>query len=209
MRYWAGVRVGPFFMNFSGRINRILLLTRCAIKAIFSGVADKVPSNISRIIVVPTGKLGDVVCMTPVLAAIRKHLPNTFVTVFGNSKLHQPLLGDSGLADDYLDLKEERVLARIKECHADVALVTGHSYEATALFYLADIPLIVAPYALGGTSEEETRPYKILKRFVKNFPIKIGEYAPRERLRVLEPLGIFEENTKKILGFSDEARSEE
>jgi len=33
----------------------------------------------------------------------------------------------------------------------------------------------------------------------------MGVYAPRERLKALEPLGIFSDDTKKILGFSETA----
>ena len=187
------------------RINRILLLARCLVRAMFYGKADKIPSNPSRIIVAPSGKLGDVVCNTPVLFAIRKYLPKALIIVAGNSKLHRPLLSDSGLVDEYLDLEEERVLERIKSCHADVAVVTGPSFEPTSLFYLAGVPLVIAPTAVGGVAYDMTRPYKILQKFIKVFPYQISEYAPRERLKALEPLGIISSDTTKHLGFSEVA----
>ena len=122
---------------FKKRLKRILLLIQCLTRAIFYGRADKISPNPSRIIVVPSGKLGDVVCNTPVLFAIRTHLPNVHIIVAGNSKLHRQLLADSGLVDEYLDLEEKEVLTSIKKCHADVAIVTGPSFESTSLFYLA------------------------------------------------------------------------
>ncbi|OHB17098.1 MAG: hypothetical protein A2544_01025 [Candidatus Zambryskibacteria bacterium RIFOXYD2_FULL_43_10] len=170
----------------------------------FYGKADKIPSNVSVIIVVPSGKLGDVVCATPVLHAIRTHLSQAHLIVAGNSRLHRPLLADSGLVDDYLDL-EEGTRARIKERPADAALVTGPSYESAALLYLAGIKLVIAPRAVGGFSSSETRPYKILQHFIKAFPYQIDEYAPRERLKALEPLGIISSDTAKHLGFSEVA----
>lgn len=192
-------------MSFSKRVKRIILLVRCLLRAIFYGAANQIPSNISRIMVVPTGKLGDVVCCTPVLYTIRTYLPQARIIVAGNSKLHRPLLSDSGLVDEYLDLKEKGVIKRIKGYHAEAALVTGPSYEPTALLYLAGIPLVVAPQVVGGFSPSETLPYKILQRLIKTFPYRIDEYAPRERLKALEPLGIISLDTKKHLGFSETA----
>lgn len=187
------------------RLNRILLLARCLTRAIFYGRADKIPSNISVIIVVPSGKLGDVVCATPVLVAVRTHLPKVHIIVAGNSKLHRPLLADSGLVDEYLDLEEKGVLTSIKKCHADVAIVTGPSFECASLFYLAGIKLVIAPTAVGGMAHDMTRPYKIIQKFIKTFPYDIEKYAPRERLKALEPLGIISLDTTKHLGFSETA----
>ncbi|MEK7138173.1 MAG: glycosyltransferase family 9 protein [Patescibacteria group bacterium] len=190
-------------MRYFDRIIRAILLLRCVARVVLFGRADKVPEKISRVIVVPTGKLGDVVCCTPVLRAIRTHLPHARIIVAGNSKLHRPLLVDSGLVDEYLDLVSPGALGRTKRCRADVALVTGPSYGAAALLCAAGVPLVVSARVEGGFSPSETRPYKILKRLIKTFPYRIGEHAPRERLRVLESLGIFSDDTTKHLGFSE------
>lgn len=190
------------------RLKRILILLRCLIRALFNGRANTVSSgNISTVMVVPTGKLGDVVCVTPVLYAIRKYLPKARIIAVGNSKLHRPLLSDSGLVDEYIDLEESGALARIKKYNAEAALVTGPSFEPTALFFLAGIPLVIAPQVVGGISSAETRPYRILQKFIETFPYKMGAYAPRERLKALEPLGIFADDTTKHLGFSAAARN--
>lgn len=192
-------------MNFFDKINRLLLVLRCVARACISGKANRIPTNVSRIIVVPSGKLGDVVCTTPVLHAIRTHLPKAYIIVAGVSSLHRPLLADSGLVDEYLDLEEGGALARIKACRADAALVTGPSFKATALLYLAGIPLVIAPKIEGGLSPAQTRPYTLLQQCVTTFSYRMGEYAPRERLKVLEPLGIFTNDTEKHLGFSETA----
>jgi ADP-heptose:LPS heptosyltransferase len=193
-------------MKLGPRIKRVLFLGRCFARRIFRGRAIGVPKNIQRIIVVPTGKLGDVVCNTPVFAAIRKHLPETRIFVAGNSKLHKALLSDSGLVDEYIDLDGEGAVDRIKKVGADVAVVTGPSYTYVAMLFVAGIPLVVAPTVTGGYSPSETRLYRILKRWVKIFPYHIEAYAPRERLRALEPIGISETDTTKKLGFSAAAR---
>ena len=180
-------------MNFSKRISNLVLLGRCLAHAFFYGRADKVPKSISRIIVIPAGKLGDVVSTTPVLAAVRRHFPNARIIVAGeNYKLLEPLLANSGLVDEYYS----------NEVKADVALLTGLSFEMAAPLYLSGISLVVTPEVLGGFSPQNTRPYMILKKFLKTYPYHIGEYAPRERLRCLESLGIIEDDTTKCLGFS-------
>ena len=190
------------------RIKRILLLIRCVIRAIFHGAADQIPANISVIIVVPSGKLGDVVCNTPVLSAIKKHLPYAHLIVAGNSKLHEPLLADSGLADEYLDLYDSGALKRIKSAHANVVVLTGPSFEFAALFYLAGIPLVIAPAPVGGVAHDVTRLYKILQKLIKTFPHQLEGYAPRERLEALKPLGVVSSDTTKHLGFSEVAEKE-
>ncbi len=190
----------------SRRTQRIELLAKSIFRYLSSGKATKKPENFSSIIVAPTGKLGDVVCCTPVLAAIRKHLPQTKIIVAGNSKLHRAILADSSLADEYLDLDNGGAVDRIREVKASAAIVTGPSYEYVANLYIAGVPLVVAPTVTGGFSPSETRPYKILKKFIQTYPYALYEYAPRERLRGLEPIGIVTEDTKKVLGFSQAAK---
>lgn len=187
------------------RLNRIIILCRCLIRAVFGGSANIVPENISRVILVPSGKLGDVVCTTPVLRALRERMPSVHIIVAGNSKLHRALLSDSGLVDEYLDLEEKDVISHIKKSLVDAAFVTGPSFGPIAKLYVAGIPLVVGPKILGGFSPSETRPYRILQRFIKLFPYHIEAYAPRERLRCLESIGIFSDDTKKHLGFSEDA----
>lgn len=190
------------FKKFFSRFTRLALLFRCFVRVVFHGAATKVPSKISRIIVVPTGKLGDVVCNTPVLRALRTNMPQAHIIVAGNSKLHQALFADSGLVDEYLDLEAPGAIERVQKVHAEVALVTGPSYTFVATLCAAGVPLVIAPMVVGGFSPAETRLYKILKTCIKTFPYSMTGHAPWERLRVLEPVGISTDDTKKHLGFS-------
>ena len=178
------------------RINNVWLLAQVIIRAFFYGKADKIPSKIFRIIVVPDGKLGDVVCATPVFAAIRKHFPSARIVAAGNVKFLSSILSDSTLVDEYVDLEGYS---------ADIAVLTGPSYEAAAKLYLAGVPFIAAPLVEGGFSPLVTKPYRILTHFLKIYPYRMREYAPREKLRCLEPLGIEENDTTKRLGFSSAA----
>lgn len=187
------------FMN--GKYHRLFLLLCCLAGALWRGRAVVKPHEITAVVVVLTGKLGDIVCGTPVLRAIRTALPRARIIAIGGSVL-KPLLADSALADECLDIGDENIESRIRACHADAGIVTGPSFVSAALLYLAGIPLVVAARVEGGSSPSETRLYRILQRLIVTFPYRIGAYAPRERLRALEPLGIVAEDTRKQLGFS-------
>jgi len=180
----------------------MVLLIRTACAALMRGKATRVPEHPKTLLVVLTGKLGDIVCGTPVLRAIRAHLPATRLIVAGGGPL-RALLADSGLADEYLDAEAPDFESRARSCHADAALIAGPSFATAACAYLAGIPLVVVPDVQGGYSPAETKPYRFLKRLVRTFPYRMREYAPRERLRVLEPFGIVSDDTQKRLGFSE------
>jgi ADP-heptose:LPS heptosyltransferase len=83
--------------------------------------------------------------------------------------------------------------------------LSGPSPEALAILYLSEIPLITAPEIVGGFSPMNTLSYRILLRFVATRPHYIGRYAPLEYLRLLEIIDINTKDTKKILGFSEQA----
>jgi len=189
-------------MKLWSRLRRFFILLSCLARAIFFGRAIKLPNDLSAIIVVPTGKLGDIICTTPVLSAIRNKWPQVKIIAAGDSSSQLAILADSGLVDEYLNLKERGAIIRIRQISAQVGIVTGPSFEPTATLYLAGIPLVIAPIVVGGVSPNETRLYKILQKFIKTFPYHFTGYAPRERLRSLEPLGLFTQETKKHLGYS-------
>jgi len=192
--------------TFKKRIYRFTLLFCCLVRAVFSGSARTKPKEIATVIVVLTGKLGDVVCGTPVLRALRIHIPKAQIVLAGDGTLQKTLLEHSHLFDAYCDLSEKGVLKNIRSFHANAACVTGPSFVPSALLYLAGIPLITAPVVMNGFSPAETRLYKILQKLLLCFPLEKGAYMPRERLRALEALGIHTDDTKKQLGFSDEAK---
>ena len=185
------------------RLQRLLLLVRCLLAFLWRGKAVRAPEEPSVIVAVLSGKLGDVVCGTPVLRALKQRFPRARVIAAGGSVL-APLLADSGLANEYINIDAVSEV-RLRSYEADAAVLTGPSFAPAARLYLAGIPLVVAPRVVGGYCPFETWPYRVLKRLISTYPYRMGEYAPRERLRSLEPLGIVSEDTKKYLGFSSAA----
>lgn len=192
-------------MKLFSRLERIFLLIICLARIVQKGPATKKPEKISRIMIVPTGKLGDLVCNTPVIFSTRKSFPNAKIIAAGNSKLCREVFSESGLVDEYLDLVSPGAVSRVKNAAADVALVTGPAFSFVAKVFAAGVPFVVAPSVVGGFSPAETRLYKILKKFIETFPYRIDAYAPRERLKVMEKVGVFSDDTRKHLGFSSTA----
>ncbi len=188
------------------KIQNLFFLMLCMIRFILFGKADKKPASVRRVLIVPTGKLGDVVCTTPVFHALRAALPHAEIVIEDTRGINARLLENSGLVDRYIPFKSFfKTVRTIRSLHIDTAFLTGPDFFALACIYVAGVPFVVAPRVEGGYSPYETKPYKWLSRFIITTPFHMGAYAPRERLRVLEPIGIHSEDTTKHLGYSEVA----
>src|SRR3989338_2480212 len=83
-----------------------------------------------RILLVPAGKLGDVVCTTPVMRAIRTHLPHAKLYIREYGGMNAALLADSGLADGYLNAVTTRDYVReLRSLRIDTILLTFPSLK--------------------------------------------------------------------------------
>ena len=187
------------------RLKNIGILALLGIRFIFKGKADKRVSP-EKVLIVHFGKLGDMVCATPMFRAIKKTYPNTKIAVMGN-RVNRELLGGNPDIDVYLICPDgfSNLLETVKKEEFDFACVTSPNFTALAALYFADIPLIAAPIIENGFSPYETRSYKMLRNFVTTKPHRMGNYAAREYLRLLEPIGIFSKDTEKHLYFSEAA----
>src|SRR4051812_22971092 len=65
------------------RFTRLLLILRVLAASRTRGRANTVPKEVKVVIAVLSGKLGDIVCSTPVLRALRAHLPSTRIIAAG------------------------------------------------------------------------------------------------------------------------------
>ena len=194
-------------MNILQKIENLFLLMFCMIRFCFYGKADDLSHNIKNILIVAVGKLGDVVCTTPVFSAIRKEDSDIQIFVEDSGGVNnEEILANSGLVDGYIKSKNFFLLRReIKENKIDTVCITGLNAKTVAYMYLVGVKTIVTSVVQNGFSPQQTKTFNFLKKFVIQVPFTIGEYAPRERLRVLEPFGIFATDTKKKLGFSKSA----
>lgn len=161
------------------------------------------------ILVVPAGKLGDMVATTPLLRALEKHAPHATIWVEDSVGVREQLLEATFPKLRYVALATKDSVGRFRKEHpeVEVALFCGLDFPLLARLYCSGVSTIVTPHALGGFCPQQTISYRILLPFVKTFPFCFGAFAPRERLRALEPFGVMEDDAQAILRCSEKARA--
>lgn len=153
-------------------------------------------------------KLGDMVCTTPLFRAIRMQYPNAHIIVFGNAINREVLSGNPHITEYVvLDKSLFHTYTTLRAHAIDALCITGPSFDVLAAAVIARIPLIVVPHIKSGWSPYVTIPYRILSRFVTARHHHMGSYAPREYLRLLEPLNINTDDTRKEVFFSELAKN--
>lgn len=185
------------------------VLGRCFIRFIIKGCANKKCANPQKVLIVQTSKLGDMVCTTPLFEAIKKSYPRCRITVAGNSS-NKALLADHPSVDDYIVLggDHRKLTQTIAEEKFDFACLATPNFRMASTLYLAGIPTVVLPRVINGFCPFQTKTYRLVQLFTINIPHNFGSYVPREYLRLLEPIGIQTDNTRKTLSFSESAKSE-
>src|SRR3989338_3582730 len=188
------------------KIKYLLIFFICVARFIIFGKANKKIKSPKKIAIMQTAKLGDMVCTTPMFRAVKEKYPESRLFVIGN-KINKEVLEGNPDVDEYIVWKNNfwGLLKNIKKEKIDFACDTNPSFLGLATLYLAGVPLIASPVIKNGFSPVETRLYKMLRKFVVAVPHHMGNYAPREYLRLLEPVGIFSDNTKKYLYFTKQA----
>jgi len=187
-------------------VQKIIITLAALIRGIIFGPADSVPRNPKRIIVAQMGRLGDMVCTTPIFRALKDRYHEGEVLVVG-------MPGNAGVLKDHPYVNQYFPysgnvweLARfLRKKKVDAAILCGPHGLVLAAMLVAGIPLVIVPEVIGGESPYETRIYKFLRRFVLIKPHNMLKYAPGEYLRLLEPFGIYTEDTRKELTYSSAA----
>lgn len=163
-------------------------------------------SRIERIVVIQLAKLGDMVCTTPMFHAIKKDYPRIELIVIGN-KINKELLSGNTDIDEYIVFDNfSSVLKQLRSRKIDVGIVVTPGFLQLGLLCISGIPQVITPRVVERKSPYENSFYKMLSRFVVRVPHDFFGYAPREYLRLLEPLKIESLDTQKHLAFSDEAK---
>jgi heptosyltransferase II len=194
-------------ITFSSKIQNIFLLCLCITYSFVRGKADKKIIHPKNVLVVQMAKLGDMICTTPVFRAVKEKCLESKLYVVGNSINKEILFGNTDV-DEYIIHDERKfwnLVLRLRKEKIDFACQTAPNFGFLAALYLAGIPSIATPKIENGFCPWETKAYKTLRRLVISVPHRMGSYAPREYLRLLEPIGIRSENTNKYIFFSKEA----
>lgn len=191
------------------KVKTLALFFLVVLRFVWSGKAIQTPQTFKRILIFQGGKLGDMICTTPMFRAVKKKYPDCKITVVGSASNKLVLEGNPDV-DAYIvhaDNSFFDTIQKIREAKADFACLTAPSPISLAMIYLAGVPLIAAPVIVNGWSPFETKSYKAMSNFVVTKEYTMGQYIPREYLRLLEPMGIFTDDTKKYVYWSKEADS--
>ena len=189
-------------------LSKIGILFLCVLRFILSGKSNALLHHPKRFLVFHSGKLGDLVCATPIFRAIKKNYPNCAVVVMGRT-LNRELLNFNLDVDKYTAYEGSffALVRSIRDLHIDAACIATLNFRGLAAIYVAGVSLIVSLRVAGGWSPNETKSYRLARCLTKIVEYRMGKYASLENLRMLKPFGIVSEDTTKHLSFSDSARN--
>lgn len=187
-------------------LTRLIILLRCFLFWPARGRAVEKVQNPHSVVIIQLSKLGDTVCITPVFRAIKKNYPGCRVTVVG-SKLNKQVLEYNPDVDDYVVWAKElpRLISLFQRGGYDFGCLLGPDSLTLAAMYLGGVKTICVPTYTNGWTPYETISYRLLSWLAVKKEQQIGAYAPKEYLKLLEPLAIQESETKKYLYFSKAA----
>ena len=83
------------------RLKTYWALSACFVAALYRGSAKQLTNAPKSVTIIQLAKLGDMVCTTPMFAAIKKAYPQTEVFVVGNN-INQALLAGHPQVDEYV-----------------------------------------------------------------------------------------------------------
>lgn len=186
----------------SDRLYTAWLFVRCVLRRLVHGPARAIPRCLESVLIVQQGKLGDMVCTTPLFRAIKAAQPDSRVVVLGD-KINGLVLAGNGDIDEYISLGTQaaEAIPKLRDLQMQVGIITTPSIRALAMLYLAGVPAIIAPRVIGGRSAE-SRLYTWLRSVAILVEHRMGQYAPGEYLRMLRPLGIEANDTRKHIAIA-------
>jgi heptosyltransferase-2 len=191
-------------MNHSRKQN-ISLLVHSFGRFLTKGRSRGNITNPERIVIIQsTRNLGDMVVSTPVFRAIKTHFPKSWLCVVGTEKNRETLWGNPDV-DEYIAEPDsaDELIKILRSRKYDFGATINPSLVDLASMYLAGIPSISA-FELAHEKSMANRPYNILKSVAHVRQFKNGVYIPREYLKLLEPIGIITDITKKFLYYRRE-----
>lgn len=168
------------------------------------GSAKKKNYNIKSILIIHNGKLGDMVCTTPLFIAIKKKNPNSKIILCGN-KVNQELMANESYIDKYIifDKKNPKDLINsLKKEKLDFGILITPDFLGAYALFMSGVKFISVPRILNGFSPYETISYKIIRVLMNKVSHTMGNYAPREYLNFLLDIEMLKEdeiNTEKKL----------
>lgn len=185
-----------------GRVKNLLLFVG-ALALVIVLPRRRKPGYPKKILIIQMAKLGDMVCTTPMFRAVKAAYPSSELCVIGDA-INKEILAGNQDVDRYVVFKKG-IERELRKESFDYCAIPNPDFRSLVAAVYGGVRSICVPEVTGG-SVNQTRTFILLSRFVLRVPFRMGAYAPRERLRLLEPLGIVADDTRKWLSFTDEAK---
>jgi heptosyltransferase I len=187
------------------RIRNILLVLACFIFFVHRGSARKSVVAKKFVIIYLTNNIGDMVCVTPVFAAIKEHNPSLSVTIIG-SKINSDLLSSHPFVDHYIVCPKSalNLVKIVREGCYDAGLVINPSAPDLATLFLGNVKSISCLEMTHTYAHMVARPYRVVSKLAHRIPYTPGVYIPRILLELLKPFGIEDSYAKKVLTYNSE-----
>lgn len=152
-----------------------------------------------------TGNVGDMIFCTPIFRALKHARPESEMYVIGRKRNADTLRYNLDV-HTYIECPNSvfRLWKIVRELQLDYAYIMNPSVLELAVLYLANVRAI-ATFSTPVTSAE-TRTYRILKRLCIQVPFTAGSNFAQENLKLIAPLGVVSDDTRKHLFFSSEAK---
>lgn len=169
---------------------------------------QKETDTFKRILIIHTGKLGDTVCATPMFNAIRNSELG-YECVVSSSNINGEILAHNTYIDSFV-LWPKRIMTRIQLLYSQnpsVICITTPNFDSLVAAILSRAQTIIAPNVVGGYSPYMTMTYKMLLTRVTSVPFLMNEYVPQQYLNLLNPIGIYSQDTTKYLYHSEQAQT--
>ena len=189
------------------RLNNLIL---CCLAYIYSFTHTRQNKvlNGEKVLIFHTGKLGDTVCVTPMIRALADSQYKFKCIVMGSS-INKEVLDYNPSVHGYI-VATQGVIEQIKSVrkeHPQVICITTPNLKSLAVALFSRAKFIVAPQVVGGHSPYMTLSYRFLLQRVIKVPFSMNEYAPQQYLNLLKPLGIESIDTQKSIYYSKQAES--
>ncbi len=189
-------------------LKNLILVISVHIYALIRGTAKgepKIPPE-KVVIMFLTTNIGDMIFATPIFRALKVKYPQTKLTVVGSAKNKIILEGNKDV-DDYVVCKDSiwELIKNLRAVGADYGATVSSSSLDASMMFLAGIPS-VAVFSVEN-ADTHTRSYRAIQNLFIQIPYFIGKYVAQEYLRILSPLEIKSEETKKHLYFTNEGKN--
>ena len=122
------------------------ILCLVTLRFLLHGRANDTGREIKKILILHGGKLGDMICATPVFRAIKEKYPQAKIVVVGNTT-NKITLEYNPDVDSYIELNEYKIfdtIAKIKKENADFGCIVSPGAVGLAILFLAalmNVPL--------------------------------------------------------------------